>query len=484
MPLASPVLVQVKAVVYPDRTGTRVFVPTLISETGVLERLLRYQLEFRSAMSLSWQLNLLRAVRLFHQYTTANQGMFDSPHQGFQAFKTALENGTVGVDGLDPSGLYWKPRPQYADGFIHHLTMFSSWSKDRYGTPELNPKRSPTAHEAFMAYLSWFHGNRASLLGHAQSMHAAALRAAEPINALPRSQLPTVAPQNPAFPADRFLDLIFNGFFRGQRNPNQIPAGQLRDALIAILMHGGGLRESEPFHLWFDDVCEHPQHPGLAWIRIGHPSLGSVSVKNKITGKIERTSKQDVLAAQGLKPRTRLIGQKHAGWKRPALDGKYFLEVHWAPRQLGFLFWRVWRLYLLQLTRIDIPHRHAFVVFKGPTRGEMYSLAHYDRAHAKAVRQIGLVPEKNLGTTEHGHRHAYATLLRLMGMKPVVIKRCMHHKSVKSQVVYTQPQAKEIHDELTAANSRLEAGEVAEPSLVVSKMAEDIALFAPEESVI
>jgi len=354
--------------------------------------------------------------------------------------------------------------------------------KDEYGTPELNPQRSPTGQEAFLAYLSWFHGNKQSLLGHSQSMREAALRASGPTNSIPKSQLPRVAAQNPAFPSDRFLDLIFKGFMHDEPNPLLMKAGQLRDALIAILMHGGGLRESEPFHLWFEDVCEHPHHPGLAWVRIGHPELGRIRAKNKITGAVHQSSKQEILAANGLKPRTQLIGQKHAGWKRPALDGKYFMEIHWAPKALGFLFWRLWRLYLLQLTRIEIPHRHAFVALRGKTIGEMYSMEHYDRAHAKAVRRIGLVPEKYLGTTEHGHRHAYGALLRLIGMKPVVIKRCMHHKSVQSQVVYTEPEAREIHQELTSAEARLQSGEASPPSLVQRTMAEDIALFAPEES--
>jgi integrase len=64
--------------------------------------------------------------------------------------------------------------------------------------------------------------------------------------------------------------------------------------------------------------------------------------------------------------------------------------------------------------------------------------------HGDAVKRIGLEHSKALGTTEHGHRHAYGYRLANHGFSQVEIQKAMHHKSPDSCLVYLQPTDEEL----------------------------------------
>lgn len=80
------------------------------------------------------------------------------------------------------------------------------------------------------------------------------------------------------------------------------------------------------------------------------------------------------------------------------------------------------------------------------------------KSHAKAVEKIGLKVAKDLGTTPHGHRHAYGQRLRNAGFNELIIRKCMHHNSIESQEVYTQPSIDTITNALNSANVALNSG--------------------------
>jgi integrase len=85
----------------------------------------------------------------------------------------------------------------------------------------------------------------------------------------------------------------------------------------------------------------------------------------------------------------------------------------------------------------------------------MYTLAQYNKAHAAACERIGLPVSKALGTTSHGHRHAYSKRLKRAGLDEKIIQRCRHDISIESQGVYTQPYTHEMVEDLKAAAQRL-----------------------------
>jgi len=84
-------------------------------------------------------------------------------------------------------------------------------------------------------------------------------------------------------------------------------------------------------------------------------------------------------------------------------------------------------------------------------------LAQYNKAHAAACERIGLRVGKALGTTPHGHRHAYGRRLKNAGIDKLLIRRFMHHASLESQEVYTQATGKEAMVALEAGAERLRA---------------------------
>lgn len=474
----APAITQIAVRVVRDNTGAHVQFPTLITETGISERLLRYQLQFLGVKSLAWQNNLLRSVRLILEYSSVNAGMFLKPRDLLESFQSAMLLGTIAADGTDGSGLFWRPHtPSIVRNLIDQLSAFSVWLTESYGVPEINPLRSASGHEQTISMLAWAHSNRQSFLGHASS-EAKARGEARHVRSRPLLRVPIVTgDKKKSFAEEKFFDLLFRGFLQRRGVSDPPSRVNLRDVLITLLMHGGGLRLSECFQLWTCEVEEHPLQPGVAWVRIGHPSMGRVRMKNPLTEKWTEVSKAEYLAAHGTVPRDQITGSRHAGWKNPTLDEKWYMEVQWSPVALGRLFWTLWQAYMGQIVRIPRPHPYAWITLNGSNAGGMFTMEHYDRSHARAVRRIGLIPAKNQGTTPHGHRHAYGKRLESFGLHMKVIKTCMHHQSIESQAVYTEKDSRDRTKELNDSETRMRAGTPINETQLHEKWSRELALI-------
>jgi hypothetical protein len=181
-------------------------------------------------------------------------------------------------------------------------------------------------------------------------------------------------------------------------------------------------------------------------------------VKNE-EGRWVVMSRRRYLAKLGLKPRDEIMGSRHAGWKNPACDQKWYVEVRWFDPDYGKLFLHLWnKYYLPQILPLRRNHPYAWVTFEGKNPGGMYALAHYRKAHTRAVKSIGLVPRRADGTKPHGHRHAYEHRLERAGVSMKTIKNCMHHGSLSSQTVYSKDDIARMSAELNEGNARLASG--------------------------
>ena len=58
---------------------------------------------------------------------------------------------------------------------------------------------------------------------------------------------------------------------------------------------------------------------------------------------------------------------------------------------------------------------------------------------------------KALGTTPHGHRHAYGQRLSDLRLDAIYLKKALHHKSLESQAVYTEPDRMKLKRAIDAA---------------------------------
>ena len=256
--------------------------------------------------------------------------------------------------------------------------------------------------------------------------------------------------RSPGLPGGAHRRTVGKGFCTAGRN-------DYRGMLITLLLHGGGFRESEPFHLYISDVFPDPANPRQAKVLIHHPSHGAAPADwHDERGKPRKGNRAEYLAHHfGLVPRTEVMDCRHAGWKGGTHDAAYYKQVYWFLPEYGEWFLQLWNRYLEQVARIDRDHPFAFInLHRGPI-GAIYTLTQYNKAHAAACERIGLKVGKVLGTTPHGHRHAYGRRLRNAGLDKTLIRRFMHHASLESQEVYTQANTQEVLAALEAAAQRL-----------------------------
>lgn len=442
--------VTVKAKVHTDATGASTELPVLLTPAGVLEPLLDYCLHRSHDRSLTWMMKVTRSVRMFLEYLQTNPAERDT-YRLFQNFAQRLYTGTFDrATGLDPSGLCWSPRsPQDASHIITHLSDFFDWLGEmRPAAAKVNPRYAGGAFDRQTDEAAYQHRRNKAFLGHTWAANASP---AETGHRARGRRLPKVEKgEPPAFPEERFEELLVNGFCAAGRY-------DYRGMLITLLLHGAGFRESEPFHLYISDVLPDPAHPRQAKVLIHHPSHGAAPADwRDERGRPRKGNRAEYLAHRfGLAPRTDLMDRRHAGWKGGMHDGPYYKLAYWFVPEYGEWFLHLWHRYLEQVARSERDHPFAFINLNREPVGALYTLAQYNKAHAAACKRIGLTVSKALGTTPHGHRHAYGRRLRNAGVDKALVRRFMHHASLESQEVYTQANTREALAALEAAAQRM-----------------------------
>jgi len=417
-----------------DNTGGSIQIPILLTDNGPVLSLIDYCLSMHR--SLAWQEKLVRAAKLFLEYLEVNAIQGEKEWRLFRNFSNALRRGTSDPKtGEDPSGLYWGGVDvRQANFMITQLSDFFEWlgREDEPRAAKFNPHYMSNVYDQRVDLQAYLYRRDKAFLGHAWSIKPSEIQA----RLIRGEQTPKVFQNRPPmFPEDKFEELLFKGFKVAGRY-------DYRGMLITLLLFGGGLRVSEPFHLYMADVQPHWKEPFRAFVVVHHPSLGYAPNHWKNHGG-QRGARQEYLRAEfGLEPRHLVRGKLHAGWKHPALDERWYMQVHWFPESCGELFMQIWVRYLEQVASIERNHPYAWInVSSAP--GCIYTIAQYQKALQGAVERIGLVFGKTYGTTAHGMRHAYAQRARRGGIDPVIIQRIMHHCSPTSQEVYTQPELAE-----------------------------------------
>ncbi|MDE1352028.1 hypothetical protein L9W80_17970 [Vibrio aestuarianus] len=100
--------VKVRATIVEDNTGIKSQLLILLTEQGELGAVTDYLIKLEvEGVSNSVMDGFLQAVSLLLDYMEVNRGLFDDPKLLFQTFSKRLYTGTIGEDGLDPSGYGW-----------------------------------------------------------------------------------------------------------------------------------------------------------------------------------------------------------------------------------------------------------------------------------------------------------------------------------------------------------------------------------------
>lgn len=434
----------IEASVKLDNTGTRVSLPVIVTQDGLLKSYLDYLITHRYK-SRSWKDRSAFAVRLLIDYTSQNKDCFENPHQLFREFSSSLYTGTIGEDGSDPSWLRWKPRDDRDASFLISLiTQYTDWLYEQYEekTLQINPKIKPSRYEEWMGLAAFYQKKRRSFLSH--------LWENEPAPTYFREVMPRKVSRSggndgkKSFPPGRIDDLLWNGFTRYgfETSVNVHERLDLKNVLITMLMHFGGLRLSECFHIWLEDVT--PWEGGTSLVKVFHPDIG----RTRPNGS---TRREELLQKYGMLPRFEYSKSHtlHAGWKAPKEDNEnlHFLLVWWFPQSAGETFNDLWRLYLTFQRHSDGgKHPFAFTTQSGAP----HSIKGYNQSLKRAVERIGLPFSKEAGTTAHAHRHSYGQALANAKAEPLIIKNALHHKSIESQQVYTELTDKQMRAHLNS----------------------------------
>lgn len=412
--------------------------PLIFVNESLLTSYAKYAYEKRKK-SLSWHQKSASAVALFMNYLGKRRKDFSDPVSCFSTFVDDLEFGTINpVTEKDPSGLYWSPKScQNVNKIIGYITLFNEYNYRRAeqlaietNTPLnailLNKKRLADFSERHINLAAWHHKHSNSFLAHTRGIDKAQTNFVHSIKSNYQMRKTT---QLYTFHKDRIFDLL-DAFSTRVKVGNFMQQHNLRDMLITILMHFGGLRVSEPFHLFVEDIMENPNHPGEALVKLYHPD-----------------SRRARLVKMGLRTRTdkRNPNSYYSGWKNQDINEA--TTVKWFPVEAGEWFWDLWLLYMTQQrveATLDRVHPFAFT----NKNGDPASYGNFQQAHKRAVERIGLVVAKENGTTPHSHRHRYGSDVWETTKDPVILQKVLRHSSPLSQYVYIHPSDETIRSEL------------------------------------
>ena len=217
-------------------------------------------------------------------------------------------------------------------------------------------------------------------------------------------------------------------------------------------------------HLWVHDVFIDPQNENNAVVRLYHPEVGRAP--DNWRGKNKQTNRSAYLREKfGLEPRNKMVGTAKVGWKTKIVEHQdNYINLYWFPSYLGTLFYLLWQQYLRLILPIERQHPYAFISFSAGSEGRAYTLNAFNHNYKNALSRIGLSASKLEGLTPHSHRHAYGRRLRKAGIDPLLRKIALHHSSLESQSIYTQPGVADVTEACNQATQRLETGASTPPA--------------------
>lgn len=420
--------------------------PAILTEQGILISHLRFLDQF-SDKSESWRAKSIQAVMLLLTFINENRYEYSQVTKLLKKFAKALHTGTIDEEMLeDKSGLFWEGRR--ADNvriLLEHINQYTDYLAEQAGFSEnrINPFRKATSYEQKLNWCAYYNKKRNIFLNHLKSgptdyqkqMFSRMVRGPEVIQ--------TGQDKKPRFPKDKIEDLLYKGFVNDGKADFQAIA-------ITMLMHYGGLRASEVFHIYTGDIVLDPNSPDRVLVRVFHPSQGKSPDENFLNRDLFLRRKTKYI------PRTKYPRSEalHAGWKSPKLEGDFFMEVVFSPSPKAEEFLQVWLKYLEVRVEPSKEYFHPFAFTN--SLGKPETLRNFKKKHKKAVEKIGLICKKCLGTTEHGHRHSYAYRLRDLGFTQIEIQKTMHHQSPESCLVYLSPSYNDLRKHLDKIDEKRE----------------------------
>ncbi len=246
--------------------------------------------------STTWQRTVARSIGLFWDYCVATQDnasiwKSENPHRlAFRSFTLALLRGTLNIDDhTDQYGLYWPPVSQAnVKKLSTALHTFITWCQDEglVKRPDVNPKSAPQSPEEVISFIyTAIRIKNYSLLSHLKNTREIAERKLQ----VSREKLIDLGPniqtgfencEVAVFPRELLAPLLSHGFIIND-DPDLEPFEQedITAKMITLILAFGGTRNSEPFHLWFNDVV--PGSDGTCKVFLRHPSDSATYIQGE-----------------------------------------------------------------------------------------------------------------------------------------------------------------------------------------------------------
>ena len=448
-----------------DNTNKPIQVRAVVVSEGVLFHYLKYLLGkvSRDSVSHSWVTQSNRSIRLLIDYSIAHENTFDNAKEMFDAFAVRVREGTVNDEGYDDTGLRWQATSDdNRDRIIYYITEYSDWLYKFSGgnSALLNPLRKATRAEKIMNLAAYNHIANNSFLKHLKSK-ASEEQSINEARRVGKSKKNRYGegdePQKP-FPEDKIWELLSEGFAKKGQPVGAPPEERynLANVLITMLLHFGGLRTSEPFHIYWHDIIP---NKALEQIRVYHPTEGLAPdwwrLKEKLPHAYRRLflQKKYQMASRWKHPNLRL----RAGWKNNVITskGNYMNVFLTGGIVVKETFFGLFRRYM-QVRKEPLKGREHPFLFTNKN-GDPLSMESYGDAHKIAVTKIGLSTLLEDGGAKHSHRHAYKQRLVDMGLSKLERKKCLHHSCEESQDEYGKTLGKEeIEKALDSGVAQLE----------------------------
>jgi len=399
-----------------------------------------------SSLSHSWRMAVAKTIGLFYDFFKASEaddfkeGL--SKHKLVRNFLLALLRGTVLQDGSDLTGLRWQPcSPEVYAVRKAHLRVFLNALTDLTAEESIIPTRFSQASIDSRAL-----ENRKvrSILFHVGTPRQRSGERSYGGRSI------GVIRKCAGFDPQALLNLLQVGcrrsrsipdFYDKLGNPTLASEFNLNLLMAIILMAGGGLRQSELFHIFFEDI-----YPDRIWMY--HPEHG---IDRKGARRV------DVLRDQyALLPRNMITGTQRAGWKTFLITdaarnrSPLFLLPYYHE-----LFFKAFWEYRRHIYPSNPAHPYLFVSTDTRYYGEPWTIQGLKDSFKAAMKKAGIEQSKSNDTNLHAFRHSYGQTLVSMKLSPLHIQEAMHHLSIESQKVYTRPSDDVVNAELQEAAERM-----------------------------
>lgn len=230
-----------------------------------------------------------------------------------------------------------------------------------------------------------------------------------------------------------------------------------RDKLYFLLLFFGGLRESEPLHIFVTDISFNKED-GTAKVKLAHPQMASYDWGDEFRGTQRGTREAFLKDRYGLGPRNKLSNRDPlwCGWKGIQFDSAYEATVNWLIPSMGRYFWRLHQQYMRETrAHVEDTHPYYFVNERDRYFGTPAKLSNMIGAFERTAVRIGLALSED-GVNPHGARHFYGYFCASeLGLSLEVTQALMHHESALSTNIYFFLKTDVAYKHLKAACAKL-----------------------------